>query len=106
MNYSKELKDALLRRMLPPNNESITKISKEHYVPDPGNMFVMQEGEAYSRMTFGITFVLYFILSYTTIYYPTLQMHYVPDPGKKRSLERMAGINWKMKSIVDTASPR
>ena len=29
MNYSKELKDALLRRMLPPNNESITKISKE-----------------------------------------------------------------------------
>ena len=28
MNYSKELKDALLRRMLPPNNESITKISK------------------------------------------------------------------------------
>ena len=73
MNYSKELKDALLRRMLPPNNESITKISKEHYVPDPGNMFVMQEGEAYSRMTFGITLVLYFILSYTTIYYPTLQ---------------------------------
>ena len=29
MNYSKELRDALLRRMLPPNNESITKISKE-----------------------------------------------------------------------------
>jgi len=28
MNYSPELKDALLRRMLPPNNESITKISK------------------------------------------------------------------------------
>lgn len=27
MNYSPELKDALLRRMLPPNNESITKIS-------------------------------------------------------------------------------
>ena len=46
MNYSKELKDALLRRMLPPNNESITKISKEegiseqalrdHPVPVPG----------------------------------------------------------------------
>ena len=25
MNYSPELKDALLRRMFPPNNESITK---------------------------------------------------------------------------------
>ena len=29
MNYSPELKDTLLRRMLPPNNESITKISRE-----------------------------------------------------------------------------
>ncbi len=29
MNYSPELKEALLRRMLPPNNESITKISRE-----------------------------------------------------------------------------
>ena len=29
MNYSPELKDAFLRRMLPPNNESITKISRE-----------------------------------------------------------------------------
>ena len=29
MNYSPELKEAMLRRMLPPNNESITKISKE-----------------------------------------------------------------------------
>lgn len=29
MNHSPELKDALLRRMLPPNNESITKISRE-----------------------------------------------------------------------------
>lgn len=29
-------------------------------------LFVMQEGAAYSRMTFGITLVLYFILSYTT----------------------------------------
>ena len=27
MNYSQELKEAMLRRMLPPNNESITKIS-------------------------------------------------------------------------------
>ena len=26
MNYSQELKDAMLRRMLPPNNESITEI--------------------------------------------------------------------------------
>lgn len=29
MNYSPELKEALLRRMLPPNNESISKIAKE-----------------------------------------------------------------------------
>ena len=29
MNYSPELREALLRRMLPPNNESIRKISKE-----------------------------------------------------------------------------
>ena len=29
MNYSPEYKDAILRRMLPPNNESITKIAKE-----------------------------------------------------------------------------
>lgn len=29
-------------------------------------LFVMQEGAAYSRMTFGITLVVYFILSYTT----------------------------------------
>ena len=29
MNYSPEYKEALLRRMLPPNNESITKIAKE-----------------------------------------------------------------------------
>lgn len=29
MQYSQELKDACLRRMLPPNNESITKIAKE-----------------------------------------------------------------------------
>lgn len=32
MNYSPELKEALLRRMLPPNNESISKISKEEYL--------------------------------------------------------------------------
>ena len=29
MNYSPEFKEAMLRRMLPPNNESITKIAKE-----------------------------------------------------------------------------
>lgn len=29
MNYSLELKEALPRRMLPSNNESITKISRE-----------------------------------------------------------------------------
>ena len=34
MNYSKELKDALLRRMIPPNNESITKISKEEGISE------------------------------------------------------------------------
>ena len=34
MNYSPELKDALLRRMLPPNNESITKISREEGIEE------------------------------------------------------------------------
>lgn len=34
MNYSPELKEALLRRMLPPNNESITKISKEEGISE------------------------------------------------------------------------
>ena len=34
MNYSLELKEALLRRMLPPNNESITKISKEEGISE------------------------------------------------------------------------
>lgn len=29
MNYSPELKESLLRRMLPPNNESISKIARE-----------------------------------------------------------------------------
>ena len=29
MNYSPEYKEAMLRRMLPPNNESIKKIAKE-----------------------------------------------------------------------------
>ena len=29
MNYSKEYKDSILRRMLPPNNESISTIAKE-----------------------------------------------------------------------------
>ena len=34
MNYIPELKDALLRRMLPPNNESITKISREEGISE------------------------------------------------------------------------
>ena len=34
MNYSPELKEALLRRILPPNNESITKISREEGISE------------------------------------------------------------------------
>ena len=34
MNYSPELKEALLRRMLPPNNESFSKISKEEGISE------------------------------------------------------------------------
>lgn len=34
MNYSPELREALLRRMLPPNNESITKISREEGISE------------------------------------------------------------------------
>ena len=34
MNYSPELKEALLRRMLLPNNESISKISKEEGISE------------------------------------------------------------------------
>ena len=34
INYSPELKDALLRRMLPPNNDSITKISREEGISE------------------------------------------------------------------------
>ena len=34
MNYSPEFKEAMLRRMLPPNNESITKISKEEGISE------------------------------------------------------------------------
>ena len=33
MVYSPELKEAILRRLLPPNNESVTKISKEEGIP-------------------------------------------------------------------------
>lgn len=33
MRYSPELKDAILRRLLPPNNESVTKIAKEEGIP-------------------------------------------------------------------------
>ena len=34
MNYSPELKESLLRRMLPPNNESITTISREEGISE------------------------------------------------------------------------
>ena len=34
MNYSPELKEAMLRRMLPPNNESISKIAKEEGIAE------------------------------------------------------------------------
>ena len=34
MQYSDELKNALLRRMLPPNNESITKIAREEGIAE------------------------------------------------------------------------
>jgi len=34
MNYPAELKESLLRRMLPPNNESITKISKQEGISE------------------------------------------------------------------------
>ena len=35
MNYSPEYKEAILRRMLPPSNESITKIAKEEGLSEP-----------------------------------------------------------------------
>ena len=34
MHYSQELKDSILRKILPPNNESITKIAKEKGIPE------------------------------------------------------------------------
>ena len=34
MKYSKEFKDSIIRRMLPPNNESISKISKEEGISE------------------------------------------------------------------------
>jgi len=34
MNYSKELKEAVLRRILPPNNESISKVAREEGLPE------------------------------------------------------------------------
>ena len=34
MNYSQELRDAMLRRMLQPNNESITKIAREEGISE------------------------------------------------------------------------
>lgn len=33
MGYSPELKEAILRRLLPPNNESVTKVSREEGIP-------------------------------------------------------------------------
>ena len=33
MGYSPELKEAMLRRLLPPNNESVTKVSREEGIP-------------------------------------------------------------------------
>lgn len=34
MNYSHELIEAILRRFLPPNNESITKVSREEGISE------------------------------------------------------------------------
>jgi transposase-like protein len=34
MKYSKELKDSTIRRMLPPNNEAISKVSKEEGISE------------------------------------------------------------------------
>ena len=34
MHYSQELKDSILRKILPPNSESITKIAKEEGIPE------------------------------------------------------------------------
>ena len=34
MNYSPELKEAILRRLLPPNSESITKVSREEGISE------------------------------------------------------------------------
>ena len=33
MGYSPELKEAMLRRLLPPNNESVSKVSREEGIP-------------------------------------------------------------------------
>ena len=34
MYYSQELKDSIIRRLLPPNNESISKIAKEEGIAE------------------------------------------------------------------------
>jgi transposase-like protein len=34
MQYSKELKESIIRKMLPPNSESISKISKEEGISE------------------------------------------------------------------------
>ncbi|MBE5912256.1 transposase [Pseudobutyrivibrio sp.] len=33
MGYSPELREAMLRRLLPPNNESVVKVSREEGIP-------------------------------------------------------------------------
>ena len=34
MNYSQELKESILRRLLPPNSESVTKVAREEGIAD------------------------------------------------------------------------
>lgn len=34
MNYSKELKESILRQMMPPNNKSVLELSKENDIPE------------------------------------------------------------------------
>lgn len=34
MRYSQELKEAILKRILPPNNESIGKVAREEGLPE------------------------------------------------------------------------
>ncbi|MCR5546740.1 MAG: hypothetical protein K6F30_09740 [Lachnospiraceae bacterium] len=43
MNYSPELKDAILRRLLPLNSESVSKVAREEGHPAPGKDAVTDE---------------------------------------------------------------